>query len=876
MRLLKRGLHDEASLTKDLVDGIPAYAILSHTWGQDEDEVTFDDLEKRRGKEKLGYAKIRFCETRAGEDDLQHFWVDTCCINKDSHTELSEAITSMFRWYQQADRCYVFLSDVSVDSDNGELAPYLWEGSFRRSRWFTRGWTLQELLAPTSVEFFSREGRYLGSKQTLEELIHEITTIPIPALQGKPLTQFSVKERLRWITGRNTKKPEDQAYCLLGIFDIFMPLIYGEKENAIQRLKAEIRKQAVENIHHGLDVSFFHQTPSAVSVSDCILQEGSLLCAHPTSQQPAHNPPAQHTSGLVDGHLRTSRSTQKRGSHVLRMLKTSDYEGTKSNSTRRFDGTCEWFVQNLDYQRWRQKTTKCLLWYSADPGCGKTVLARYLVDEVHGASPLTLYFFFQRRHRQHSTLSTALCAILHQLYSHRPHLLQYAEEAYKELGRRLVSEPISLWRLFEQSVANSCDGEILCVLDALDECDMEESKILFKLLLEEHHSSCNGTGSIKFLITSRPYYYVQQFFRDVDTLLPVFRISGEAESKSISQDVEIFIRTQVSRLDLEPEERFEVENKLLQKQNHDQTFLWAFLITEQLRAKPPSTHKKLLAAIDQLPPTVLEAYEAILRDCTEIRNARKILSIVVAARQPLTLDQIDMILALEPQVRQLEDLDLEGLKRLAQTIRHTCSLFVRVADSKIYLIHQTAQDFLLCKQVNISSNLPIRHKRLLWQRSIVMTQSHFELASVCIKFLNLKDLVCRSSSRHSSAKNLLVTSMANNTGLDFSNIVSSKYLIQVKAFAAYAKANWTFHVVEMVRCVRAHHQVLSIERLLGLGLDLQMLDADGKSVLHRAVDIHIAQIDMELVQCILRHGRLVDRADHDNMTCMHYTVLRCN
>lgn len=246
MRLLKLkyGTRGKVSLTRDLVNDVPAYAILSHTWGADEEEVTFDDLERGRGKDKVGWEKVRFCGEQARQHGLQYIWVDTCCINKANHAELSEAITSMCRWYRDAAKCYVYLSDVSAETDKSERGQRGWESAFRKSRWFTRGWTLQELLAPASVEFFSREGRHLGCKKTLEGLIHEITQIPVPALQGEPLSHFSVDERLRWTTGRNTKRAEDRDYCLLGIFDIFMPLMYGEGENAIWRLKEELSKRS--------------------------------------------------------------------------------------------------------------------------------------------------------------------------------------------------------------------------------------------------------------------------------------------------------------------------------------------------------------------------------------------------------------------------------------------------------------------------------------------------------------------------------------------------------------------------------------------------------------------------------------------------------
>lgn len=151
----------------------------------------------------------------------------------------------MFRWYQDAAKCYVYLADVSAGT-TGLVFRSSWEPAFQNSRWFTRGWRLQELLAPACVEFYSAEGRLLGTKQTLEALVYSVTDIPVAALRGAELSTFTVDERFRWSRGRSTKRLEDEAYCLLGIFGIFMPLIYGEGKNATVRLREEIKKGAGE------------------------------------------------------------------------------------------------------------------------------------------------------------------------------------------------------------------------------------------------------------------------------------------------------------------------------------------------------------------------------------------------------------------------------------------------------------------------------------------------------------------------------------------------------------------------------------------------------------------------------------------------------
>jgi hypothetical protein len=253
MRLLKYGDDGRLTITSFGDGAIPRYAILSHTWGEDAEEVTFADL-AGGGKHKSGYKKICFCGEQAQQDGLQYFWVDTCCIDKSSSLELSTAINSMFRWYQRASRCYVYLSDVSTKKrkTNSISTKFTLEPAFRSSRWFTRGWTLQELLAPAGVEFFSQEGKRLGTRVSLEQEIHAITGIPIAALRGQALSEFSVEDRMSWAAGRTTMQKEDKVYCLLGIFGVFLPLIYGEGEAyATLRLKEEIQRRQEKKLQSG-------------------------------------------------------------------------------------------------------------------------------------------------------------------------------------------------------------------------------------------------------------------------------------------------------------------------------------------------------------------------------------------------------------------------------------------------------------------------------------------------------------------------------------------------------------------------------------------------------------------------------------------------
>lgn len=262
MRLLQLDDGLNFSLADFAEDKVPRYAILSHTWGRDGDEVTYKDIIDGTGSSKAGYDKLRFCAVQAKNDGLIYCWIDTCCIDKTNAAELTESINSMFRWYQNAAKCYVFLVDVSVHTSANDIYPQL-----RKSRWFTRGWTLQELVAPKCVEFFSQQGEKLGDKKSLGEQIHQITGISVHALRGEPLSHFSIDERMSWAANRTTRRPEDKIYSLLGIFDIHMEAIYGEGEHhASRRLLRELEgysenHQLSELLRNQLRVSPFPKQP---------------------------------------------------------------------------------------------------------------------------------------------------------------------------------------------------------------------------------------------------------------------------------------------------------------------------------------------------------------------------------------------------------------------------------------------------------------------------------------------------------------------------------------------------------------------------------------------------------------------------------------
>ncbi len=236
-------------VSPEIVPG--GYAILSHVWDSP-NEQSFQDIQALRAscteadlnpRDHVS-DKIRECCKLAEQHGDDWLWVDTCCIDKTSSTELSEAINSMFRYYSQANVCYAYLADVPT-ADAATLSRET--SAFRMSRWHKRAWTLQELLAPAVLFFVSGSWEMLGSKTELSDVLEQITRVPPGVLLNqKKFSDASVAQRMSWTARRETTRPEDEAYCLMGIFGINMPTLYGEGRRAFRRLQQEIMKQCVD------------------------------------------------------------------------------------------------------------------------------------------------------------------------------------------------------------------------------------------------------------------------------------------------------------------------------------------------------------------------------------------------------------------------------------------------------------------------------------------------------------------------------------------------------------------------------------------------------------------------------------------------------
>jgi len=637
MRLLK--YEDDGCLTITSFDDneIPPYAILSHTWGEDAEEVTFADLAKGRGKHKPGYKKIfgnkktpgyekiRFCGEQAQQDGLQYFWVDTCCIDKSDKAELSLAIQSMFRWYQNAAKCYVYLSDVSTKKRKagGLSTEFTWEPAFRSSRWFTRGWTLQELLAPSTVEFFSQECKKLGDKMSLKSLIHKITSIPLGALEGTPLSQFSVNERLQWREGRTTKNEEDGAYSLLGIWGVDLAKVYGEGEaGALGRLLREI------------DIS--------------------QIC------------------------VRDIRSTDP----------CDDKKRIEDTKGGLLAGSYRWVLDNTVFRQWQQKPNSRLLWVKGDPGKGKTMLLCGIIDELQSSMPqdaLLSYFFCQATDARINNATAVLRGLLYMLVVQQPSLVSHVRKKHDQAGKAMFEDAnawVVLAEIFEAVLHDPSLRMAYLIVDALDECVTDLPK-----LLEFVAKQSSVSFRVKWIVSSRNWPEIEERLQRAGQKV---RLSLELNAAAVSTAVQAFIDQRV--FELAQHNRYDERTKRAVlghlTSNANDTFLWVALVCQHLQE---TARRNVLKKLELFPPGLNALYERMMQQISKVDDAKlckQVLAAVALVYRPIALKEL--VTLVEPLESIADDSEL-------QEIIDLCGSFLTLREQNVYFVHQSAKDFLLAE-----------------------------------------------------------------------------------------------------------------------------------------------------------------------------------
>ena len=421
-----------------------------------------------------------------------------------------------------------------------------------------------------------------------------------------------------------------------------------------------------------------------------------------------------------------------------------DCESQMNQNPPRVPNTCLWTLQNSKYIKWRDDDTKKLLWISADPGCGKSVLARCIIDEdlpkafQNHSSKRILYYFFKDTSPEQRSATRAISTILHQLFTSQPRLIRYALPSYRGVGKALSTTFPKLWSIFTAAATDPLAGNAVCVLDALDECDEQEQLELIKALEDFclHQRSPSSASNVKILITSRPYFQIR---REFDKLLQAsdnIELAGNDESASIKKEIDLVIKHNVAKLTSENRLAESVschlEKRLLETENR--TYLWLRLIWEIIKKSLSGTISQMNQLIDKLPSGIQDSYERLLQTCPDCLFAKKVLQIVLVAYRPLTLDEIDLAIGVKEQTLSYADLELEGSSRLQETLPSRCGLMVSIIGSKVYFIHQTVKEFLLSE---VGTKLSAER---IWQQSLDLGESHCLMAEICLRSISFSEV----------------------------------------------------------------------------------------------------------------------------------------
>ncbi|CAG9950326.1 unnamed protein product, partial [Clonostachys rosea f. rosea IK726] len=411
------------------------------------------------------------------------------------------------------------------------------------------------------------------------------------------------------------------------------------------------------------------------------------------------------------------------------------YEWYKNRVEERVEGTCLWFLEHEHFQGWLKQNSGPLL-VTADPGCGKSVLARYLIDHGLPRSAAISYFFF--KDEDQNTARQMLCALLHQLFSQNPALIKHAMRQYEEDGESLTNSTDSLWKILRSSVRDPQAGSVIIVLDALDECAQTEFEPLVRNIETQFHSNDPGNAKLRYLLTCRPYEQLVSRFSNLLGVFPNIHIPGEENSETISQEVNRVITHRVHQLPntISPEIKSHLEERL--HLTSHRTYLWVYLVFDHLKEGSfKKTRKGVDSAISNLPRSVNEAYEQILNrsNAEEHQMVRKVLSIVVAANQPLTLKELNIATNIDYETKSLEDIDLEDEDDFKKRIRSWCGLFILISQGHVYFLHQTAREFLIANSSSTSPVAPFPTRK--WEHSITTQSAQAVLAELCVLYLAL-------------------------------------------------------------------------------------------------------------------------------------------
>ncbi|KAK1623065.1 hypothetical protein BDP81DRAFT_138501 [Colletotrichum phormii] len=457
---------------------------------------------------------------------------------------------------------------------------------------------------------------------------------------------------------------------------------------------------------------------------------------------------------------------------------SGDYESQRLGIDKPVPGTCKWFLRHQKFVNWERGSASSLLWVTANPGCGKSVLSSFLVDTLNDESsqPIVCSFFFKAGIDSRRSSHQALCVLLHQLFIAVPDLVQAAMGDYCSKDVPSFTKDVeALWAILCEAVSRLGNRKVICIIDALDECsDQSRNRLITQLVTAiSANGSLSSVGNLKLLVTSRPWPSIETRFRNLLSI----RLRGEDESPSLSADVEKMIEHRVQELKRSSflsTEASSMVAKIL-TEGADRTFLWVSLVFDAIERLQSRKLSSIERSLESLPGDLDQLYESALAAFVDPEASYKLLGIVLAAKRPLKLDELNVALNFEKDTSSLKALSRELEPNVEHTIKELGGFFIRIMDSTVFLVHQTARDFLLSPWPSHLHKQPI-HK-------IDLELASFALARTCVGFLQLEGLPVRPH-----------LPMTEEERVESNETLLAKLPGWVKSFYVYASTEWASHL----------------------------------------------------------------------------------
>ncbi|KAG9228902.1 hypothetical protein BJ875DRAFT_508254 [Amylocarpus encephaloides] len=579
------------------------------------------------GKSKVGYNKIRFCGKQASHDGLQYFW------------------------YRNATKCYVYLSDVTINDPDLEC------------RLFTR------------IKFFCSNSKRLGDRNSLEGQIHEITGITISALRGASPSSFSIEERFSWVNKRQTKRAEDKAYSLLGIFNIYMPLLHGEGEQrALNRLAEEVHKHTTKRSRDEVERAFLNPAKRL-----------KTLQGNPSSIPSNHNldPESPYYSvHCIDATTKDS---------LIDLLYFTKIDERLTSLTAAQGKTCRWFFTKPEYISWhdvaQQRDHGGFLWIKGHPGTGKSTLMKLLFEEAKinaksNSSQLTPSFFFLARGTVEEKSTTGLYrSLLHQLFEKAVELKESLDwrttDGARGIQRNGWNEE-ALKQTLTHTIQKLGARSLTIFVDALDECDIKQTTGMVSFFEELCDYARDAQVQLQICFSSRHYPTVV-IQKGVEVTLE--------EEIGHTEDIEQYIKLKLRLGKSTQAESF--RSKILQKSSG--IFLWVVLVLDILNSEYPNkpiSIKRIHERLEEIPPELYDLFEMIIkRDGENIKQLKVCLKWILFSTRPLTPQELYFAIQLSLNKECSSYWDQEdGLDEVTWNMA-----------SQVQFIHESVRDFLVDK-----------------------------------------------------------------------------------------------------------------------------------------------------------------------------------